>query len=1472
MTTLACFSCFAAPKTPTSRPHLLIDFFGLKLQCLVDTGSTITLVSSKTFRQITPAKRPQKIAGPSIAQTASGKPLRLNGYYRGTVEILNRKQTIVFGVSGDLKGECIIGMDFMKRACLNVDTETNQVYYKYPENNNNCMTAALYTTHETVLQGGRATKVKLATRTASGGKLEQCMGVTSIQTKNMQIANDESLTKTDRFGNLQTYISNLSQEEIRLPRGFKIGVVEKVTTKHPDGCLDEILENLPTATPPSKDSKCSKEKEAFIRQNAKVDHLSPTEKEEFIALLVKNHDIISSDEFDIGNCKTLKHKLHLKTKKPVYTKQFPLPAAHYEEVNRFVDNWLRLGVVKPSYSEYNSPLFLVPKKSPNGKQVWRPVIDLRGINEICYPANYRLNCLEETLQSIGRSQAKFFCSLDLTSGFHQISLTPDSQKLTAFTVPGRGQFCFVRACFGLRNLPLSFMRLMDIVFRNFKPNSHTIFIDDCLLMCRDMKDCVDTCQQAFDRLRAHDLKLNLRKCTWKSQKLDYLGVEISPTGWRNGEGKTKAIKESRPPENVKQIRSWLGLCGFFRASIPGYAQLAGKLSDLTKKTSNWKGGKLPPEALKAFEVMKKMLAERPIMAFPKPTGEYSLFTDASLEGVGAILLQKQEDEETGRKVDRVIAYASKTLEKHQRAYTPYLLELLGMTWGIEHFRSFLLGQKFRIYCDHKPAEKLTKVHTRTFHRLQELLLEYDFDVVYHPGESQIADFLSRPFRAEDNLGEGYNVVEALQTGGNSGPLLHDMEGKILADFQAQDPVTGALLTYLKSKQWPKDTELKKKVTRYAKYCSVHDKVLYIKTKRKNMLPKPCIFAPSMLHAEIIGNAHGRFTTGHGGINNTKERVLTEYFWPNVEQDVEEFVKSCDACQKADRTKESKRLHGPLGKPPTPEAPLEVMHCDLFGPLRTDHGKSHILVMTCPFTKYTRFCAVESKKPECIAEAIMEHWVADFGVPNICVSDAAPDFCSKLSQEIWDMLGVDKRKTSPRHPACNASAEIRNKHIIKYLQTMLEDDRILEWTKLLPMMQLSLNSSHNQAIKMAPFFCLYSVHPRTPFSDPNEPDKKFYGEDFVSEMKMRLEKARQLAKQNNIVYRTKYTAEHDKKIVKYFKVSEGDLVLLHRPELKKVNPKICNDWEGIYCILSLVGQQNALIQHVDTGKTRFVHLDRVKPYISQAHITSEKNATAPKSETEKSEVQTSEKSTAQNIAPSHWVDLSPDIIWLSPPEDIEQHRPIRVPKPEPEDKEEEDAEEKEREVEPAASEAGTSTDGAKSKTPLKVLLGGIGKAAAKVKEKVKESEKRADDFFGPFRPGGQPGIKLEHISPDEFRRRQHDPLARRTLGRPVYDEFGDMLGVDPSDHSTYEPIIISREEYEEARKASQKPASRPSSAFGPTGTRPKTGTSTSGSAPGSSRVTRKGAEKAGIRVPEAGAPPSQPPEYKKKPGRPPKRKE
>jgi hypothetical protein len=252
------------------------------------------------------------------------------------------------------------------------------------------------------------------------------------------------------------------------------------------------------------------------------------------------------------------------------------------------------------------------------------------------------------------------------------------------------------------------------------------------------------------RLRKYGLKLNADKSIFVATTVQYLGYTINEEGVTLSTDKMAAIRETRPPGNLKQIREFVGLANYFRFLIKDFSKMSAPMTALTKKHSGWKEGKLREEAYPAFLALKEKLMQQPIMAYPKREGRFMPRTDACLGdkdnvgGLGAVLLQQQRTSEDKDKAWKVIAYASRPLKKHEKNYSAYLVEMAAAAWGIEHFNVYLIGKQFTLVTDHRPLEHLGSVHTKTLNRLQHLMLEYDFTIKKRDGEDNaVADYLSR---------------------------------------------------------------------------------------------------------------------------------------------------------------------------------------------------------------------------------------------------------------------------------------------------------------------------------------------------------------------------------------------------------------------------------------------------------------------------------------------------------------------------------------------------------------------------------------------------------------------------------------------------------------------------------------------------------------------------------------------------------
>jgi hypothetical protein len=398
-----------------------------------------------------------------------------------------------------------------------------------------------------------------------------------------------------------------------------------------------------------------------------------------------------------------------------------------------VREWLKLGLIQPSRSRYNSPVFLVQKKDGS----------YRVVQDFTYVDKYSMKDVQECISEIGLARSTIFTMLDLTLGFWQMALGPKSWPYTAFTVPGMGQFEWKVVSMGLALAPSAFQRLVELVVKGI--NNVVVYIDDLIIHSKTHEEHLKRLDEVFTRLAAHNLRANLKKCVFSSSETSYLGFRLTKNGIFPGTDKLKAVKDAKPPENVKQIRQFLGLCNFFRGHIQNFAQITSPLMNLTKKDSGWKWGSLPENALRAFRHLQSLLCSQPVLAYPRSDRQYVLITDDASFGdehtsgrLGAILTHIDS---TGKFY--VIAYASRKLQKHKKNYTPFLLEMQAAIFGLETFEVHLKGCQFKLFTDHKPLEKLGKVHTKTLNRLQQMMNVFSFEIIYKKGEEMPADFLSR---------------------------------------------------------------------------------------------------------------------------------------------------------------------------------------------------------------------------------------------------------------------------------------------------------------------------------------------------------------------------------------------------------------------------------------------------------------------------------------------------------------------------------------------------------------------------------------------------------------------------------------------------------------------------------------------------------------------------------------------------------
>lgn len=475
-----------------------------------------------------------------------------------------------------------------------------------------------------------------------------------------------------------------------------------------------------------------------LKTKTRLEHIKNEKEKSDIWKIIQNYsDLFQLDDDKPPSTDLAEHMIVIdEPTKPINIKSYRPPKIHQEEVDKQVQDLLKKKVIQHSQSPFNAPVWIVPKKKDaSGKTKWRMVIDFRKLNEKTAQDSYPLPVIEDILDDLGK--ASVFSAFDLSAGFHQIPVEQKSRKYTAFST-NQGHFEFLQMPFGLKNAPATFQRMMNTALRGLIGKICFVYLDDIIVFGKTMEEHNRNLIILFNRLRDTNLKLQPDKCEYVKPELEYLGHVITPDGVKPNEEKCKAVKEFPIPKTPKQVKSFLGLAGYYRKFIPKFSAIAKPLTDLTKNYQEDKSKSVEwtDKCQTAFDTLKNILINDPVLSYPDYTKKFVLTTDASNQGLGAVLSQEGHP----------CVYISRTLNKAEVNYTTKEKELLAIVWAVKRFRQYLLGRKFTIKTDHQalkwlankpdPASRLLRWRLK--------LEEYEFEIEYVKGKhNTVADSLSR---------------------------------------------------------------------------------------------------------------------------------------------------------------------------------------------------------------------------------------------------------------------------------------------------------------------------------------------------------------------------------------------------------------------------------------------------------------------------------------------------------------------------------------------------------------------------------------------------------------------------------------------------------------------------------------------------------------------------------------------------------
>ena len=459
--------------------------------------------------------------------------------------------------------------------------------------------------------------------------------------------------------------------------------------------------------------------------------LQATEKEKIKQLLVKYRDSFSKDEWDLGLTHLAVHPINTGSAEPIKQPPRRVPLAYAAEEKQAIEDLKAKGVIRESISPWASPIVLVRKKDGGV----RPCVDYRRVNQLVKPDGFPLPRIQDCLDAVAGS--KLFSTFDLTSGYFQIPLKEEDITKSAF-VCKYGHFEMTRMPFGLNNAASTFQRTMELALKGLQWVTCLIYIDDIIVYGRGFDEHMRRVEEVLERLKAAGLKLKPDKCNMLQSEVVFLGHVVSAEGTRPNPTNINTILEWPKPKTAKQIKQLVAMGSYYRRYVKNFASLVRPMVELTKKGKKF----IWSEACeKSFEGLKKALVSRDVMGYPlNDAGQFILDVDASDVGIGGILHQVQNGRE------RVIAYASRALNKAEKNYCITEKELLAVRYFVEYFRQYLLGRRFTVRTDHQALVWLYRLKEPSgkVARWIEILSHYDFAIAYRPGHKQgHCDALSR---------------------------------------------------------------------------------------------------------------------------------------------------------------------------------------------------------------------------------------------------------------------------------------------------------------------------------------------------------------------------------------------------------------------------------------------------------------------------------------------------------------------------------------------------------------------------------------------------------------------------------------------------------------------------------------------------------------------------------------------------------
>ena len=932
--------------------------------------------------------------------------------------------------------------------------------------------------------------------------------------------------------------------------------------------------------------------------------------------LVKEFDTVFTTE--PGHTDIAVHKIEVGDATPVRSQPYRLGPERKRALEEELDNLLKTGKIEPSTSPWASPVVMVPKKGNK----YRMCIDYRKVNAVTKLDAFPMPTVDAILGSL--HGAEVFSSLDLRSGYWQMGIAPDDVEKTAF-VCEQGLFEFKVLPFGLVNGPASFQRLMSKVLGDLIGQCCYVYLDDIVCFSSSVSQHLADLRSVFRRLETAGLTVNVEKCQLMREEMKYLGHIVSSGGLKPDPEKIAAIQLYPVPTCLKELERFLGMMGWYQKFIPQFTEKAAPLFELKRKGAKWAWN---DQRTVAFQTLKEALVTEPILGYPDESSMFTVHTDASDTGLGAVLTQQQPSG------NRTIAFASRTLSKAERNYSTTEKECLAVVWALEKWRVYLEGRNCRVISDHQALCWLFRKRKQNG-RLARWILrlqDFRFHVVYRPGaQHHVPDALSRipdmsvvvgvvevvpPVtvvgekeetcaadpcllpdeevldwiqcdscdlwyhqgcvsikKEEADIVETYSCPSCRKKRTSvtqktkdrpTGVSQPTLDRHLVIQSQRQDPVLGPIIHKLESSVGTEHPHYRMK-----------EKVLYSTAG--------CMVIPKELQRQILTEAHAKPTAGHLGRRKTLQRLKDMgVWWQGMSKYVRSFVRSCRICQETKPVYQKKQ--GKMHSVPATE-PWEKVNVDLMGPLPKSYGgHEYILVAVDQYTRFVEVIPLKAASSSSVACTLVREVFCRYGPPKKLISDNGPQFRGKSMRAMCAEWGVEQVFTTPYHPQSNMVERV-NRNLKAMLQAYARDDH-RQWDVHLAEFSFALNSCRHDTLGVDPARIMFGRRLNTPLTNRLETEQRNADVPDEAELAARQRQATEGAKKHYDKRRSKVQVkEGDRVLIKTFPISNAK---------KHFCAKLAPRWAGHYIVQCQLTPVTFLVTNeLKPEEKRIVHADQMK---------------------------------------------------------------------------------------------------------------------------------------------------------------------------------------------------------------------------------------------------------------------------------------